>query len=236
MPTSNLALPVGNDVVDLALPAARGKSADERFLARIATSAEREFVRASPTPDATLWTLWAAKEAAYKALARRRARLPFSPRAFEVTILPHELAVPLEGRVATPAGAVCVRWDVSREMIHCVGWREVRGRTAPRLWTSVETVASDDLDGLPPRATARELASVHSPPSLAVRVLARRMVEEILAQRAGCDVHIEVVRPSRRGGSFGPPRVLIDGKAANEWSVSLSHDGRFVACAVSEVC
>ena len=39
------------------------------YLKRISSAAEREWVLAAARPDAALWQLWAAKEAAYKALA-----------------------------------------------------------------------------------------------------------------------------------------------------------------------
>ena len=60
---------VGNDVVDLKEPDNRGKSGDDRFLARVFTAEEREQIAQAAAPDTLLWSLWAAKEAAYKAVS-----------------------------------------------------------------------------------------------------------------------------------------------------------------------
>ena len=71
---------VGNDVVDLACaPAPRA-----RFVARVLCERERSMLDASPDPAALLWSLFAAKEAAYKAIARIRGPIVFAHRAFVV--------------------------------------------------------------------------------------------------------------------------------------------------------
>ncbi|MBE0557548.1 MAG: 4'-phosphopantetheinyl transferase superfamily protein, partial [Proteobacteria bacterium] len=60
---------VGNDVVDLNEPDNRGKSGDDRFLGRVFTAEERELIARAAAPNTLLWSLWAAKEAAYKAVS-----------------------------------------------------------------------------------------------------------------------------------------------------------------------
>ena len=60
---------VGNDVVDLKEPGNRGKSGDDRFLGRVFTAEERGLIAQAAAPDTRLWSLWAAKEAAYKAVS-----------------------------------------------------------------------------------------------------------------------------------------------------------------------
>ena len=76
---------VGIDVVDPRDRRCVGKARDERFLARVLAETERGAVGAAPDPDATLWRLWAAKEAAFKVITKVRGAPPvFVHAAFRV--------------------------------------------------------------------------------------------------------------------------------------------------------
>ncbi|MBN2439510.1 MAG: 4-phosphopantetheinyl transferase family protein [Deltaproteobacteria bacterium] len=78
--------PVGNDIVDLAAPGNPGKSMDGRFLGRVFTTEERALIAGSSRPDALLWALWAAKEAAYKAVSRGNPAACSIPRQYRVVL------------------------------------------------------------------------------------------------------------------------------------------------------
>jgi phosphopantetheinyl transferase (holo-ACP synthase) len=71
---------VGNDVVDLRSPAAHG----DRFIERVFSEAERALIAAAAEPGAMLWSLFAAKEAGYKVVAKIRAGTVFAHRLFEI--------------------------------------------------------------------------------------------------------------------------------------------------------
>jgi phosphopantetheinyl transferase (holo-ACP synthase) len=71
---------VGNDVVDLADPAIARHHEDTRFVARVCGDDERARV----TTARALWTLFAAKEAAYKALMKLGESPGFGHRAIRV--------------------------------------------------------------------------------------------------------------------------------------------------------
>jgi hypothetical protein len=77
---------VGNDVVDLKDPENQGKSGDERFLARVFTFEEREQIAQAAAPDTLLWSFWAAKEAAYKAVSGGDPPVCSIPRRYPVHI------------------------------------------------------------------------------------------------------------------------------------------------------
>ena len=77
---------VGNDLVWLGDPANQGRHRDARLLGRILCSDERRFVETAEEPHRALWSLWAAKEAAYKAHARTRPGSVFSPIAYRVVV------------------------------------------------------------------------------------------------------------------------------------------------------
>lgn len=106
---------VGDDVVDLHDPAIAVSHESERFVARVCAPAEREALARARDRKLRLWSLFAAKEAAYKAIARHAAAPPpFAHRRFVVaddleSVRYGELPLSL---VVTVAGA-CV---------HAVAW------------------------------------------------------------------------------------------------------------------
>ena len=75
---------VGNDVVDLADPVIAGHHRRLRFVARVCSDEERQRLHSSDAPARLLWSLWAAKEAAYKAVVKQYPETVFSPIRFAV--------------------------------------------------------------------------------------------------------------------------------------------------------
>jgi phosphopantetheinyl transferase (holo-ACP synthase) len=71
---------VGNDVVDLD----EAGAPRERFVARVLSEEERTRLAASEDPRTLLWTLFAAKEAAYKVVTKLGPARPFAHRHFRV--------------------------------------------------------------------------------------------------------------------------------------------------------
>jgi len=100
----------------LADPANLGRHRDARLLKRVLTAAERLLVQISTDPDRMLWSLWAAKEAAYKALVRDQGALAFSPVEFEVIPEPTRNAA----TVRRGAWSVPVHWHQGPDHVHAV--------------------------------------------------------------------------------------------------------------------
>ena len=75
---------VGNDVVDLRDPAIAAHYQRTRFVARVCTRLEIARIESSHDPHRTLWTLFAAKEAGFKVVAKLTPGIAFSPRRFVV--------------------------------------------------------------------------------------------------------------------------------------------------------
>jgi phosphopantetheinyl transferase (holo-ACP synthase) len=75
---------VGNDVVDLEEAARGGDRRRARFVERVCSAAERALLAAAADPTALLWQLFAAKEAAYKVVAKPGPAPVFAHRRFEV--------------------------------------------------------------------------------------------------------------------------------------------------------
>lgn len=245
---------VGNDVVDLAAPDARRKSADGRFLCRVFTAGERARILAAADPDRMLWMLWSAKEAAFKVARKLRADLPFAHRRFEAWVGPAApdgegerprfsawdaaagresgLAsggVRLHGWRGLGLSRLPVEWRTTGSLVHCVA-RSVAER-ASSVRHAVAAVGAQDADRTGAEAaelTRRERDGAATAESQRVRRLAKA-----LAREAGLGL-VEIVR-ERRGGSLGPPRLYAPAAAAplSGWDLSLSHDGRFVAAALA---
>jgi phosphopantetheinyl transferase (holo-ACP synthase) len=202
----------GNDVVDLA--AARHQEnfdletgeADPEWLDRHLTAKERVYLEAQPPARrySVFWKLFAAKEAAHKALAQAGIHTPRG--AF--TMLEADL---FRRRVVhRPTGTeVETRFtDDDAEKVHCVavlrggsvGDDEVPGDV---LWR-VEEVPAGEAPGEFARDRLLDLIAESSDdiPSTAVLAIA---------------------------DNEGIPRVLRGGKPC-DWGVSISHSGRFAAC------
>jgi phosphopantetheinyl transferase (holo-ACP synthase) len=222
---------VGVDVVDLRDRRCVGKTRDTRFLSRVLNDVEQQALASAPDPDAALWRLWSAKEAAFKVVSKIRGAPPaFVHAAFRV-----DLPGPL-----TTSGLGSVAWE---EISVFIKWHEMSGRVAALAWNgAAEDVplewawgAAADLDPEPTapmetlllKLSERERPPVHSRSSALVRLAARAA----LARALGVDeVRIEVVCGEGPKGRV-PPEALIDGRAAPA-DVSLSHHGEWLAWAI----
>jgi phosphopantetheinyl transferase (holo-ACP synthase) len=202
---------IGDDIVDLEEEDALGKSGSARFVERVFTLGERALIAASSAPDHTLWMLWAAKEAAFKALIKAHPGLAFAHRRFAVT--PRD---PERASVDHPVGRVGARFTHGDGFVHCLAW-----------WNG-EAASSRPAEPEPAIATAVRRRG-DADPSLAARALARELALS-LDPTLGPALAIE--RPEESSRLPGPPRLVVAGRALEGWELSLSHSGRFVSAAL----
>ena len=207
---------VGNDVVDLTNPAGIGKSRDIRFIRRVFTSAEKALIQGSANPDRMLWSLWAAKEAAYKAMRKSRPYVSSVPRSYYVVPWSREADSPLIGTVETPAGIAFARFFHEEKTVHAIAVTEHPVGFKEILWGVEATTDGRD----------RPMSAVDNPSYLVREALIRRLSQ---GPDYG-DVDMEIRRIEDVRG-LGPPKLFIDGKCSNKEDISLSHDGNFVAYA-----
>ena len=106
---------VGNDVVDLEDPAIAHTHLRERFVERVCCDSERAMVAIAPEPKVMLWSLFAAKEAAFKAISKQHA-LVFAHRKFVVSA---DLR-----SVTYEKQALWLRVDVEGPCVHAVAWTD----------------------------------------------------------------------------------------------------------------
>jgi phosphopantetheine--protein transferase-like protein len=208
---------VGNDVVDLADVDADASTYSTRFDERAFSVGERAWLDATGDAERARWELWAAKEAAFKAVKRGHRAAVFSPSALEVQITTRRADgeavrstghVTLGEAVATRLAGERLRFeiDADRERVHAVAWGA--GDLAPL----------SEVAALPHAVPASDID-----PSAFVR---RRLVRRLAAALGVPRARLSLGRRAR------VPVVMVDGRDASI-DVSLSHHGRFVACAWS---
>jgi len=198
---------VGNDLVDLADPFARRKGVCRRYASRVLGPRELEWWEKSGDPALLLWTLWSVKEAAYKAFGKITGPIPFLPKRMAVTENPGEGPRETRGIAETPWGRAVFRSLRREDCIHTLcapAWDDVLDETR---WHVAETAPGGDG-------------------SLEVRRAAGRA----LARHLGVnEKDIRVLR-DRGEGTSPAPRAFL-GERELPADLSLSHDGRYVACA-----
>jgi phosphopantetheinyl transferase (holo-ACP synthase) len=197
-------------VVDLKEPANAGKSQNSRFLKKILTNAEIEFIQHAENPDVALWSHWVCKETAYKVIKKTFPDAAFLPRQWQVTFSKPKLLY-LEGEVKIPdRGKVYIRLFSNSNYVHCVGADKFEALNK----------INRGIDALPEEKTNSSLFSRHC--------LAQNLAKHFLL-----NVHQIKIKRTRKGGELQPPRVYVHGRRTNI-DISLSHDGRFVAYAFNE--
>jgi len=202
---------IGNDIVDLREPANTGKSRDSRFLKKILTAAEVDFVQNAENPDKALWSLWACKETAYKVIKKKCADAAFLPRRWMVILKKFESAC-LEGEVKIPdAEAVYVRLFSHFRYVHCVG--ADHPADLDRLVCKVEVLLEKEN-------------KKRVDPSLFARKCLARSIADFFRLNLS-DIKINRVQDK---SELQPPHVYIGGKKS-DIDISLSHDGHLVAYA-----
>jgi len=207
---------IGNDIVDLTDPGNIGKSRNSRFIRRVFSGAEEEFIATADDPDVLLWALWAAKETAYKIASKINILSVFTPRDYHVVLSPGNHGPTRSGMVYSPEGPVIMRVLITLEYVHCIGATLLPGLLDHVLW---------DIARFCPAAEG----SGHDP-SMAVRRLAGRRLAELLGV-SEADIDIRRVMDADK---WGPPAPYFEGQSI-PFDLSLSHDGAFVAYALIPV-
>jgi phosphopantetheinyl transferase (holo-ACP synthase) len=184
---------LGNDVIDLGDRPTVTPRHRERFIQRVLSQSERALLERAGSSDRLLWSLFAAKEAAFKVVCKLGPTPVFAHRKFVV-------ADDLRSVTYGP-WTLHLNVEADAERVHAVA-----ANFTPLPAGVVEQIGAD------------------ADPSKEARAL--------LLRSLGGGSELEVVRTpdATRWDGLGAPRVLRDGQPL-EVDVSLSHDGRFVACA-----
>lgn len=200
-------MPVGNDVVDLLHPGVQPGAQHPRFDARVFSDGERRALARSSAPLRLRWTAWAAKEAAYKVMKKLDAETVWAPRRF---VFHRESRT--RGRVEYQGRSLVLHIDANRERIHVVAAGPSRADAAQGAFAAE---CGDSAQG----AFVAERGDAD--PSEAVR----RLALSAILPRLGLDAEAARIERRRR-----IPYLVHGGRTAAV-DLSLSHHGRFVACA-----
>jgi len=74
---------IGNDIVDLKLATKQSNWKRDRFLDKVFTKDEQEFILKSKTPFKMVWMLWAMKESAYKMYVQQTSMRFLNPKKMQ---------------------------------------------------------------------------------------------------------------------------------------------------------
>jgi phosphopantetheinyl transferase (holo-ACP synthase) len=230
---------IGNDVVDLTDPAIARHHENGRFVARVCGEEER--ARVVTARD--LWSLFAAKEAAYKALVKVGGSPGFGHRALRIA--------PGLDSVSWQGWRLELEVTAEVDHVHAVAWmggprpivrverttRGSAGSSEARVRTRNQGASAGSSEA---RVRTRNQGASAGSSEARVRTTdqdesddARAVLRELVATAIGCrPAELAIVRDPSPGSwdGYGPPRVVRAG-APVEVDVSLSHDGGFVAAA-----
>jgi len=205
---------IGNDVVDLTDPRAMGKSRDIRFMDRVFTMKEQKAIFSHDNRDLFLWSLWAGKETAYKAICKIHPAVSSAPRRYEIELFSPTGSFPERGVAHTPVGLVSIRLFVRADHLHCVGITD-----GPDMDSVMWNVGKIDQD----RVSSDYQSDI-------VRKMIKREASCYLNESPGA---MNINREMGRHG-LGPP-VLYVRNTKTAIDISMSHDGSFVACALQDI-
>ncbi|MBS3732987.1 MAG: 4'-phosphopantetheinyl transferase superfamily protein [Desulfobacterales bacterium] len=209
---------MGNDIVDRRAVDAAGKSRDARFVRRVLTDQEDRACRQSVDPDQYLWVAWAARETAYKAMAKSWPDISASPRRYQPVFDDSIGGQNLRGVVQTPKTPVYILVMIRADYIHCIG--QTRQSPEHLVWGVERLFAQPDPAGN--HDPDRQSAVVR-------RAAATRVAACIKLPAADVGIRRRQDQVSRQ---ILPPGVYIRG-VYSEIDISLSHHGRFAAYAFS---
>ena len=199
---------VGNDVVDLTLEGSVQKFQDRRFLERVFTWEERQIIHSADYPDVVLWGFWAAKEASFKLIKKLNDGVVFSPQNIVVQGNPETDPT---GQAILGPYVVAVTWTGGVGWVHALATQPTR--------------SSNCLFRVESRPSQQNFEQSFSE-SAEVRALAQRLLAEI----GWPSTRIE--RARRPDGRLQWPTVFA-GSTGLPVDVSLSHDGSYLAAAIS---
>ncbi|MCG8571642.1 MAG: 4'-phosphopantetheinyl transferase superfamily protein [Spirochaetes bacterium] len=216
---------IGNDIVDITDTILLDKYKDLRFIKRILDPIEIYQLKKTPYPGHLLWYFWSAKEAAYKALKKYDEKIIFCHKEFKVNILEFQKLVKKKIGILYYKGIkLNLSWKASMNWIHC----HALFQNTKKPEKMITKIMKADQIPIPDNFfTEKETVSIYSPLSQAVRVLAKNLLHQNGLKLA------EIIRlPQLR--RFSPPLIFHNSQLVNDWDISLSHDGSYIACSIAK--
>ena len=205
---------IGNDIVDFSVD--EEKYLNQRYASRCLSQLESNFLVKSGNKNAFFWSLWACKEAAYKAYQQQHVACIFSPPKFVLSettlieLIKHDMKSIFQGQIAYQSHSLNFQlsWPAP-QVVHCV--------------------AAQNVDAINNCSTAIEQNDAATN-NIKQSELTRMMAYQLLIKN---NIFATIERPELDMGHYkkpGPP-VLIDEvtNSKRSESISLSHDKNWLA-------
>lgn len=239
---------MGNDIVDLSLPDSSKKYLSRRFLERVFTTTEQFYIEKAANKDKVLWSIWAAKEAAFKAIKKHDPSLIFAHARF---FIPRKTLSALSnfhkrenffGILRYENLSLLIKWQWYWNVVNCIAIfpsfshchshegenpfevdSHLRGNnTFFRKKIKFNLFKIDQLNiNVQHYFSKAELSSIHSPESLMTRFYAKKFLDRLGFK------DIEIIR-----SNANPPILRSQGKELTDYEISLSHDGNWGSIAI----
>lgn len=211
---------VGDDIVDLKSLDLEEKHKNTRFLERVLSAKEQVLFNQAKNQKEMLWIFWSGKESAYKVLKKKKPDLVFAHSKFEVSFDQDTNS----GLARFEDDLVSLRWNRSPNWIHCLALLKKDEKHLNVFDYDIKeleqvSLSTEEFD-------LRELASTYSSESAGVRNLAKALLAKHMLEGA------RIIRQPLKK-KFAPPELYLSEIPLKKWDISMSHDGRFVSCAVT---
>ncbi len=208
---------LGNDIVDYSVD--HKKYQEPRYIGRILNENEADHLSQSSDKNAFLWSLWAAKEASFKAQQKRNFKTIFSPSQFILDkyaleqLSAHDYTKPLNASLSFHSQnfKLFYSWPTN-SCVHC-------------LATTDSVLAANDIQS---SCAMLQPEETHGNQSQQVRMLAQKLFRnnQITAQ---------IERPAIAMSGYskpGPPILVGQHNERLPHDISLSHHGEWLAVAL----
>jgi phosphopantetheine--protein transferase-like protein len=207
---------LGNDIVDLSVD--ERKYSNPRFINRILTEIEIQYLARSNNKNVFLWSLWAAKEASYKAFQKTSLHSIFSPKQFELNsddlavLLHHDFKQTLEAKLTHQNSDFNLLFSWPKfNAVHCVAFN--KDVLLENIQISITNQWDDQIE-----------------PSQSSQV--RHTAQQLLHHN---QMNADIVRPVIKMSGYskpGPPLLINQTGIQLPQEISLSHDGSWLAVAL----
>lgn len=198
---------LGNDIVDLQEARKANNWRRPRYLTKLFTWQEREWIGQSACPDDWVWMLWSAKESAYKLSRRLGAKRAYAPKCLEVQQWVKDKPNRYRLQLRTKQTELMVYTDINSSFVHSV---------------AVPNENSNWQEGiLPLEGTPRERSE--------------QLREQVCQRIAEADLAVGQETYRIEKDDRGIPQVFA-GRAPLPIVLSLSHHGRYGAYCWGRSC
>ncbi len=223
---------LGNDVVDLTTDTE--KHLNQRFINRVLSFEEKTYLNHSLNENTFLWSLWACKEASYKACQKLNKQLLFSPSQFTLDnnclsqLVNHENHKDFHGTLQHHKATLQLKisWLTADHSEHITQKIPSHQPAAVHV-TAIISSKTDDWDSVQVVLRKIDDSSSYKQQSSEVRKLAQRL---LLDNGISAKIH----RPPLNIKDYtkpGPP-ILMSNNTSLPHEISLSHDNEWIAVAL----